>query len=104
MGSRHRPGSGHSTRDAMHELVVAVGVPPGQHQAYVAFALELERTMRSGRCQMLDVRSEMSEVRTGPPDFSAGTKGVVARWFERGLSGHLLWMIGERVAGARTKS
>jgi hypothetical protein len=31
------------------------------------------------------------------PDFSQRTKQVVMRWFHRGLSGHLLWLIGDRM-------
>jgi len=33
------------------------------------------------------------------PDFSHRTKIVVMKWFRRGLSGHLMWRIGERLMG-----
>jgi hypothetical protein len=31
--------------------------------------------------------------------FSAETKRVVEKWFRRGLSGHLMWLIGEAIPG-----
>ena len=31
------------------------------------------------------------------PDFTQRTKRVVAKWFSRGLSGHILWLIGDRM-------
>lgn len=39
------------------------------------------------------------------PDYSRRTKDVVAKWFRRGLSGHLMWLIGEAILGEarRTK-
>jgi hypothetical protein len=33
------------------------------------------------------------------PDFSRRTKMTVMKWFRRGLSGHLMWLIGERLIG-----
>jgi len=31
------------------------------------------------------------------PDFDRSTKGVVAKWFNRGLSGHVLWLVGSAI-------
>jgi len=33
------------------------------------------------------------------PDYSVRTKRVVMKWFGRGLSGHLMWLIGKEVLG-----
>jgi hypothetical protein len=48
---------------------------------YYQFAAELTRTLRA------PVNG----------DFSMQTKRVVQRWFERGLSGHVLWAIGKEL-------
>jgi hypothetical protein len=35
------------------------------------------------------------------PDYSVRTKRVVQKWFERGLHGHILWLVGQAVIGDR---
>ncbi len=85
MASKHRRGSGHSTRDEMEKLVYAVGVPPELHHAYVSFGLALDRLERAEPA----------------PEYGPRVRALVQRWFERGLSGHKLWQIGERVADER---
>jgi hypothetical protein len=82
------PGSGHGMRDQAEAVLAEVGVPPGQHDAYLSFALGLERMQRHEPA----------------PGYGPMVRALVRRWFERGLSGHLLWLIGERVAGVSTKS
>lgn len=49
--------------------------------AYYQFAAELQRSLRA------PVNG----------DFTMRTKRVVQRWFERGLSGHVLWAIGKEL-------
>jgi len=49
--------------------------------AYLAFAQEFARSVH----------------RAPVPDFEAGTKRVVMKWFRRGLHGNLLWRIGDAV-------
>ena len=39
----------------------------------------------------------ISLLREPGPDFSRQTKRVVQKWFERGLSGHVMWLIGESI-------
>jgi len=43
------------------------------------------------------VTGPMSERPRPFPDFSMRTKRVVMKWFRRGLSGHLMWLIGDRI-------
>lgn len=52
---------------------------PGQAAAYHTFAREFYATLR----------------RPFAGDFSLRTRRTVTRWFRRGLSGRLLWAIGE---------
>ncbi len=67
-------------------VIVSAFVPEGpERQAYLAFARELIRTIH----------------RDPVPDFEPGTKRVVQRWFERGLSGHLLWLVGRAAVEER---
>jgi hypothetical protein len=35
------------------------------------------------------------------PDYEPGTKRVVQKWFERGLHGRLLWLVGQAVIGEK---
>jgi hypothetical protein len=51
--------------------------------AYLSFARELYRSI----------------TRPPVPDFSLATKRVVLRWFRRGLSGHVMHLIGEALIG-----
>ena len=83
-------------RESPHELrlraiVDSLVADSSEKAAYVAFARELVAAERSSSF----VRRPSSEV----PDFSMRTKRVVAKWFRRGLSGHLMWLIGRSVLG-----
>jgi hypothetical protein len=60
-----------------------------EKEAYLAFAHELMRTLRQ------PPRTPRSP--SAFPGYSRRTKRVVQKWFERGLSGHLMWLIGEAV-------
>jgi len=63
-------------------MIVSLYVPDGpERQAYLAFARELMRSIH----------------RDPVPDYEPGTKRVVQKWFERGLHGHLLWLVGQAV-------
>jgi len=57
--------------------------------AYVAFARELTAAVRQ------PPRTPRSP--SAFPGYSQRTKRVVQKWFERGLSGHLMWLIGEAI-------
>ncbi len=63
--------------------VVASVVPERERGRYLLFARELHATLH----------------RPPGPDFTRRTKSVVRKWFRRGLSGRLEWMIGERLLG-----
>ncbi len=66
----------------LREVVSAV-VPTQQRECYMPFARELFATLH----------------RPPFPDYPRSTKLVVQKWFVRGLSGHLMWLIGERLLG-----
>jgi hypothetical protein len=76
-------GSGHEHR--LRLIVESAGVAGADVARYLAFARSLERTLR----------------RRPVPDFSRETKREVRKWFERGLSGNLLWKVGAAVLAAR---
>ena len=105
--------SPHETR--IVRAVEAAGVSDKERPFYLAFARELDLSLRWGR---LGTRSEivrrgqspalraprsgtvpaisvMSPPKPQAPDFGIRTKRCVEKWFERGLSGHKLWLIGE---------
>jgi hypothetical protein len=73
----HRPSG-----ELLREVVGSV-VPESDCDRYLPYARELYATFRR------------------PPltDFTRRTKLVVQKWFVRGLSGHCLWQIGERLLG-----
>jgi len=91
MGRRKTPRPEHQgphelrLREIVNELVS----DDSQKQAYLAFAHELAVAERSSSF----VHRPSSEV----PDFTPRTKRIVQKWFRRGLSGHLMWLIGERI-------
>jgi hypothetical protein len=66
----------------LREVVAAV-VPEDACERYLPFAQELYATFH----------------RPPWPDFDRRTKLVVQKWFVRGLSGHCMWLIGERLLG-----
>jgi hypothetical protein len=69
----------------LKDIVLESGVPEAEVARYVEFGRELLATAH----------------RVPVPDFDAGTKAVVAKWFGRGLSGHALWLIGKAILRVR---
>lgn len=83
MGRRTRTQPPHRhSGEFLHEAVAAV-VTEQDCARYMPFARELYATFHHPPI----------------PDFDRRTKHVVQKWFERGLSGHLMWLIGERLLG-----
>ena len=76
-----QPGHRHSG-ELLREVVSAV-VPEHDCAQYLTFARELYATFH----------------RPPVPDFDRRTKLLVQKWFVRGLSGHYMWLIGERLLG-----
>lgn len=62
-----------------------------EKMAYLAFAQELMAAVLSS--------SFVHRSSTDVADFLPRTKRVVAKWFRRRLSGHLMWLIGREVLG-----
>jgi hypothetical protein len=87
--SHHAPHHESPQEQRLREIVDEIVPDDSQKQAYLAFAHELMVAMRSSPF----VRRFSSEV----PDFTHRTKRVVQKYFERGLHGHLLWLIGQEV-------
>jgi hypothetical protein len=87
MSTKSRYPSQHDDpREQRLRMIVSLFVPDGpERQAYLSFARELTRSMH----------------RMPVPDFERGTKLVVMKYFERGLHGHLLWLIGKAVVDKR---
>ena len=85
MGERRhpdRPGGPAGHPDGfLRELVGTLACPHEQRAAYLTFAFELYRTL----------------ARPPVPGFSHHTQRVVMKWFRRGLSGKLMWLIGEAI-------
>jgi hypothetical protein len=81
----HPPHHDRSDEQFLREIVSLFVPDDAQKQAYLAFAREL-----------------MSSIHRVPVlDFERGTKRVVMKWFARGLSGHLLWLVGQAAIQAR---
>ena len=81
----------------LREIVEELVPEDYQKDAYVAFARELmlaER--RSARQDNSECRMQISDCRIGGSANEA-VKRIVAKWFERGLQGRLLWRIGEAI-------
>ena len=72
----HRHESPHDWR--LKDIVLECGVSESEVARYAEFARELSVTLH----------------RVPLPDFDRSTKATVAKWFNRGLSGHALWLIG----------
>jgi hypothetical protein len=83
MASRRMPQPGHRHSGEMLHDVVAAVVPEEDCARYLTFARELYATFH----------------RPPVPDFDRRTKLVVQKWFVRGLSGRLMWLIGKRLLG-----
>jgi len=83
----------------LREIVDELVPDDYQKQAYLSFARELAMSLRRG----LKMGGCHSEQHVGPAavqsPFSADTKRVVQKWFERGLHGNLLLLIGEAILG-----
>jgi hypothetical protein len=96
-----QPGHRHSG-ELLREVVSAV-VPEGACELYLPFARELYATLHHSRKLGTVPRSAcvgLSAVQSPfSADFDRRTKLVVQKWFVRGLSGHLMWLIGERLLG-----
>ena len=65
----------------LREIVDELVPDDSQKRSYLAFALELARSFH----------------RAPVPDYEPGTKRVVMKWFERGLHGRLLRLVGQAV-------
>ena len=93
MSRRKRPqpehGSPHELR--LREIVNEFVSDDSQKQAYLAYARELVVAERSS--------SFAYRPSSNVPDFTRRTKRVAEKWFRRGLSGHLMWLIGEAILG-----
>jgi hypothetical protein len=83
MGSRRPSKPSHRHSGEMLREVVSAVVPKGECERYLPFARELYATFHHPPI----------------PDFDRRTKRAVQKWFVRGLSGHCLWRIGERLIG-----
>ena len=83
MASRMPPQPGHRHSGELLREVVSAVVPECDCEQYLPFARELYATLHH----------------PPQPDFDRRTKQVVQKWFSRGLSGHHLWQIGERLLG-----
>jgi len=103
MSRRKRPQPEHRSphEQRLRGIVDEIVSDDSQKQAYLAFARELTLSVRRGP----KMGDSPSEQRVGlaavQSPFSEETKRVVQKWFERGLSGHLLWLIGEAVLQGR---
>jgi hypothetical protein len=98
----------------VREVVVAV-VPEQDRDRYMPFARELYATLHHSREQGTVEGGHVPGATRGTrrgcvpsacvglsavqSPFSTRTKRCVQKWFERGLSGKLLWQIGERLLG-----
>ena len=83
MASRMSPQPGHRHSGELLREVVSAVVAEEDCEQYLPFARELYATLHHPPV----------------PDFDHRTKQIVQKWFVRGLSGRLLWQIGERLLG-----
>jgi len=74
----HPPHRQNQHEQRLRAIVDALVQDDSQKAAYLAFLLELMSTMHHAPA----------------PDFEYRTKRVVQKWFERGLHGKLLWLLG----------
>jgi hypothetical protein len=91
MSRRKRPQPEHRSPHELRlwAIVDSLVTDNSQKAAYLAFAHELMAVERR--------QPQASSHKLQAPDFSMRTKRVVQKWFDRGLSGHLLWLIGEAI-------
>jgi hypothetical protein len=94
-------------------IVDSLVTDSSEKAAYLSFARELViEQRRKALPDSPEFRIQRAESRVGEvkpprtprtpmarpfPDFSRRTKRVVEKWFRRGLSGHLMWLIGQEV-------
>jgi hypothetical protein len=99
------PGSLHSDLSARESLFRAIlaslPIPPERYSAYLAFTRQLYLSLRQHPPIPLTFTRPLDHLTTRPLpgrlDFARHTKRLVQGWFRRGLSGHLLWKIGEQL-------
>jgi hypothetical protein len=76
---RRKPGNRHlRTCCRLREIVVRAGVPASRIDGYTDFAIEFHAIIR----------------RKLAPEYDAGIRSLVMKYFRRGFSGHLLWRVG----------
>jgi len=92
----------------LREIVDELVPEDSQKRSYLAFARELAAAERSSsfvhrpsmRKPGTVPRSACVELSAVQSPFSQRTKRVVMKWFRRGLSGHLMWLIGDAILRA----
>jgi len=99
MSSRKRPQPEHRSPHELRlwAIVDSLVADGSEKAAYVSFARELAIAER--HCLPPDnpkFRDQKPECRIAGRTNEA-TKRVVMKWFRRGLSGHLMWLIGEAI-------
>ena len=83
----------------MREIVDELVPDDSQKQAYISFARELTVAERRSRSpDNPEFRNQKPECRIAGYTNEV-TKRIVQKWFGRGLSGRLMWLIGEAVLG-----
>ena len=103
MARRRASQHGHRHSGELLLRAVCAVVPDDERELYLPFARELYATLRQSR--KLGTVPRSANVGLGAvqspfsADFSRKTKMTVMEWFRRGLSGHLMWLIGERLLG-----
>jgi len=113
----HPPRHERPHEQRLREIVDELVPDDSRKQTYLSFAWELAMAGRQARLttderRWTQIRGsertpalragnwklETATTRNPPfPDYGPRTKRIVAKWFKRGLSGHLLWLIGEAV-------
>ncbi|MEO0082145.1 MAG: hypothetical protein ABIL25_07630 [candidate division WOR-3 bacterium] len=92
MGKKKRPlppsGPPLGPKEELSRIVAGLDCPEEQRPFYLTFAWELYHTLRQPPV----------------PGFSHYTQRVVLKWFHRGLSGRLLWHIGQQIVRWRFSS
>ena len=117
---RPQPEHGSPHEQRLREVVSELVQEESQKAAYLAFAHELAAAERLSSFvhrsssviprERRDSRNLAARQTGRDPSIGVGvtkgrepsqrTKRVVAKWFRRGLSGHLMWLIGKEVLGA----
>jgi hypothetical protein len=101
MSRRHSRPSHHESphEPRLRAVVESLVKDSSEKEAYLAFAHELTRALRRSE------RQDRPEFRNQKPEFRVAgytpepVKRVVVKWFRRGLSGHLMWLIGKEILG-----